>query len=127
MRGEIRCDERLLAILASTDVQEVVRARVELVADPDRPHVELVSTKRRTTREDGDVAAIGVDVQVVGVQVTDAGSSSGARFPVRANGAALGQDPAELEHRGVGGEDDELGAGLDQAEATIERAPRATE
>ena len=45
LAGEIRCDERLLAILASTDVQEVVRARVELVGDPDRPNGQLVATQ----------------------------------------------------------------------------------
>ena len=72
LASEIRRDERLLAILASTDVQQVVRGRVELVADPDRPNDQLVATQLRTTREDRDVAAIGVDVQVVGVQVTEA-------------------------------------------------------
>ena len=50
LRGEVGCDERLLAILAAADVEEVVRARVERVTEPDRPHVELVAAKRRPPR-----------------------------------------------------------------------------
>ena len=36
LRGEIRRDQRLLAILAAADVEQVVRAGRERVAEPDR-------------------------------------------------------------------------------------------
>ena len=70
-RGEIGRDQRLLAILASTDVVEVVLAGANGVTDRDRRHVELVAPQPRPPREDGDVAAVGVDVEVLGVQMPD--------------------------------------------------------
>jgi hypothetical protein len=72
--GEIGCDERLLAILATADVEEVVFRGLERVADTDRPDVELVAAQGGATFEHGDVPSIGVDVEVVGVEVTDADS-----------------------------------------------------
>ena len=39
---------------------------------PIAEHVELVAAGASTFREDGDVAAVGVDVQVVRVEVPDA-------------------------------------------------------
>ena len=42
------------------------------VAHPDRAHVELVAAERCALGEDRDVAAVGVDVQVVGVEMTHA-------------------------------------------------------
>ena len=65
-------DERLLAILAAADVEEVDLAGRDRVAEPDRAHVELVAARRGALREHGDVAAVGVDVQVVGIEMPDA-------------------------------------------------------
>ena len=48
-----------------------MRGGVERLTDVDRVHDELVSPQRRTPLEDGEVAAIGVDVEVVGVQVPE--------------------------------------------------------
>ena len=65
-------DERLLAVLAAADVEQVVRARPQRVAHRDRLDVELVPAPGRAPREHRDVAAVGVDVQVVRIEVPDA-------------------------------------------------------
>src|SRR4051812_15992784 len=70
-RGEVGRDESLLAILAAADVEEIVVAGDERIAEPDRANLELVPAPSRPPREHGHVAAIGVDVQVVRVQVAD--------------------------------------------------------
>ncbi len=72
LRCEIRRDQSLLAVLAATDVEQIVLARPHLVAQGERRHFELVAPPARTAVEDGDIAAIGVDVQIVRVQVPDA-------------------------------------------------------
>jgi hypothetical protein len=69
---EVLGDEQLLAILASADVVEVVRARIDRVVRPDRRHPELVPPPGGPPREHGDVAAVGVDVEVVRIEVPDA-------------------------------------------------------
>ena len=69
--GEVGGDERLLAVLAAADVEEVVLAGDEAVAEADRAHLELVAAPRRPPGEDRHVAAVGVDVQVVGIEVAD--------------------------------------------------------
>ncbi len=71
-RREVDGDRRLLAILAAADVHEVVIARRQRLAEPDRVDDELVAAQRRAAREHGDVPAIGIDVQVVRIQVPDA-------------------------------------------------------
>ena len=68
---EILGDEELLSILAAADVIEVVLARDDRVAHSKRGHVELVATPGRPPREHGDVAAIGVDIEVVGIEMAD--------------------------------------------------------
>ena len=68
---EILRDEELFAVLAAADVVEIVRARRDRVRHPERCHLELVATPRRAPREDGDVPAVGVDVEVVRVQMAD--------------------------------------------------------
>ena len=65
-------DERLLAILAAADVEEV-----DLAAGTGSPMpiARTSSSWPRSARalgEHGDVAAVGVDVQVVGIEVADA-------------------------------------------------------
>ena len=42
-RGEVRGDERLLAVLAAADVEQIVRSGLQLVPEPDRQHRELMS------------------------------------------------------------------------------------
>src|SRR5262249_17252224 len=69
--GERRGDQLLLAILAAADVEEVVLAGLNDAARAERPHLELVAAPGGTTSEDGDVRAVGVDVQVVREQVAD--------------------------------------------------------
>ena len=69
---EILRDEQLLSILPAADVVEVVLARHDRVAHPERRHLELVAAPRRPPREHGDVAAVGVDVEVVRIEVADA-------------------------------------------------------
>ena len=41
------------------------------LADPDRLDDELVTAQRRAAREHRDVPAVGVDVEVLGVEMTD--------------------------------------------------------
>ena len=69
--GEVGRDQRLLAVLAAADVEEVDLAARHVVARPDRAHVELVPAPARPALEHGDVAAVGVDVEVVRVEVAD--------------------------------------------------------
>ena len=69
---EIVRDERLLAILPAADVEEVDLTRRHRIPHADRQHLELVAALRARSREDGDVAAVGVDVQVVGIEMADA-------------------------------------------------------
>ena len=71
LRREIIRDERLLAILAAADVEQIVLARPHAVADAESVDLELMATPRRAPREHGDVAPIGIDVQVVGIEVSD--------------------------------------------------------
>ena len=72
LRGEVARDEELLAILAASEVVQVVRARNDRVVHSDFRDVELVPTPGRARGKHGDVAAVGVDVQVVGIQMGDA-------------------------------------------------------
>jgi hypothetical protein len=68
---EARSDQRLLPVLAAADVEEVVLARHDRIVRPDRADIELEPAPGRSPRQDGDVAAVGVDVQVVRVQMAD--------------------------------------------------------
>ncbi len=70
--GEIVRDERLLAVLATTDVEEVDLAGRDLVVHADGAHLELVPARSRALRENGDVAAVRVDVEVIRIEVADA-------------------------------------------------------
>ena len=78
-RREIRSDQLLLTILAAADVEQVVLAGAQLVADADRLDRKLQPARGRPALEDGDVAPVGVDVQVLGVQVPDADRRHAAR------------------------------------------------
>ena len=69
--GEVGGDERLLAVLAAADVVEVVLAGPDGLAETDRPVVQLDAAPRAPALEDGDVAAVRVDVQVLGIEVRD--------------------------------------------------------
>ena len=71
LRGQIRRHERLFAILAAADVEQIVLPGRELVAERDRRHLELVASERSAPAQHRDVAAVGVDVQVVRIQMTD--------------------------------------------------------
>jgi hypothetical protein len=66
---QVRSDERLLAILAAADVEEVVLARDERITERHGPHLELDPSPRRPLSEDRDVAPVGVDVQVLRVEM----------------------------------------------------------
>ena len=68
---EVRRYELLLAILSAADVQEVVLAGPDFLSHGERVHLELVSAPGRAPREHGDVAAVGIDVEVVGIEMTD--------------------------------------------------------
>src|SRR6185437_15267414 len=70
--GEVTGDHRLLAILAPADVEEVVRPRRERRLERDRVDVELVPARSGPMLEHGDVPPVGVDVEVLGVQMPDA-------------------------------------------------------
>jgi hypothetical protein len=78
-RREVRSDELLLAVLAAADVEEVVLTGPQLVADTDRFDRELQPARRRPAFEDGNVAPVGVDVQVLGVEMPDADRRHAAR------------------------------------------------
>lgn len=87
LRRQIGRDERLFAVLPSAHVEEVVCAWAELVAEPDRFHLELLAAELGPPREDRDVAAVRVDVQIVRIEMSDThfhnGSSQYARTSPR--------------------------------------------
>ena len=76
-RGELRCDQRLLAILAAADVEEVVLPVPNLGARAQGPHLELIAAPGGPALEHGDVAAVGVDVEVIREQMADDQRSHG--------------------------------------------------
>ena len=69
--GEVGGDQLLLAILATADVEEIVRAGLQLVPDRHPLDDEVVAAERGSPRQHGDVAAVGVDVQVLRIEVAD--------------------------------------------------------
>ena len=69
---DIRSDQRLLAILSAAHVIEIDLVCAHVVADADVRHFQVVAAPRRALPQDRDVAAVGVDVQVVRVEVPDA-------------------------------------------------------
>jgi hypothetical protein len=72
LRRQIGRDERLLAILSAADVEEIVRAGRDVVPETDRDDLELMSTEGSAAAEHRDVPAVGVDVQVLGIEMSDA-------------------------------------------------------
>ena len=76
---QIGGDERLLAVLAAADVVEVASGRLDPVAEPDCTHLQLVPPPCCTLPQHCDVAAIRVDVQVVGIEVADDDRHVGTR------------------------------------------------
>ena len=71
LRRDVRRNERLLAVLAAADVEEIVLSGPQRIAHPDRPHLELDPAPGGAPGQNGHVAAVGVDVQVVRVEVAD--------------------------------------------------------
>ena len=68
---EVGRDQLLLAILATADVEELDPVR-DGIAEPDRRHLELVAAGGGPHRQDGDVPAVGIDIEVLGIEVPDA-------------------------------------------------------
>src|SRR5215203_6047471 len=60
-----------LPILSSSDVEEIVLVRTHRVAETDRPIVQLDAAPGSAPLEHGHVAAVGVDVEVVRIQMTE--------------------------------------------------------
>ena len=120
---EVGRDERLLAVLAAADVDEVERPRLERVTRLDGGHLERVATQGRPAGEHGDVAPVGVDVEVVRVEVRDERSSR-RLLPERPHEATAHGDRPQLEHRGVGGEHTELAARAARVPSPRSRASR---
>jgi hypothetical protein len=71
LRGQILRDKCLLAVLAAADIKEIVVVRPQRIADRDGTHLQLVTTPSCAAGQDRDVAAIGIDVQIVGIEVPD--------------------------------------------------------
>jgi hypothetical protein len=71
LRGQILRDQGLLAVLAASDVQQIVLIRPQRIADRDSPHLKVVAPPRRAAGKDRDVAAIGIDVEVVRIEMPD--------------------------------------------------------
>ena len=69
---EVLRDEQLLAVLAAAHVVEIVLAGHDRGVHAEGAHREVVSSECGAAREHGDVAAVGVDVEVVGIEVPDA-------------------------------------------------------
>jgi hypothetical protein len=72
LRSDVGRDQRLLAVLPAAYVVQVDLPSVHVLANPDVRDLELVASPRRPLPQHGDVAAVGVDVQVVRVEMPDA-------------------------------------------------------
>src|SRR5205814_3457535 len=68
---EVLRNEQLLTVLPAADVVEVVLAGCDRVSHPQRRHLQLVPPPGRPPSEYRDVATVGVDVEVVRVEVSD--------------------------------------------------------
>ena len=68
--GEVAGDERLLSILAPAHVEEV-DVRRHGIAEADAGDLEADGAPRAAALEHRDVPAIGVDVEIVGIQMPD--------------------------------------------------------
>ena len=64
-------DEQLVAILAAADQVQVGGLGVELLADPQRPLLELEAAPLEPPADDLDVAAVGVDREVLGIELAE--------------------------------------------------------
>ena len=71
LRDEVARDERLFPVLAAADVQQIVIAGSHRIADADRRHPEVVTPPGGAPREHRDVAAVGLDVEVVRILMSD--------------------------------------------------------
>ena len=124
LRGQILRDKGLLAVLAAADVEQIVLIRPQRIADRDSTHLELVAPPRCAPGEDRDVAAVGIDVEVVRIEMPDddlhAARSQYGRTKPRSPTTFR-----EREHRRVRGQDHELTPCGSQLEPAVERRPRA--
>src|SRR5580765_6611585 len=71
LRGQIVRDKGLFAILAASHVQQIVLIRPQRIAERDSTDIQLVAPPRCAPGEDRNVAAVGIDVEVVGIQMPD--------------------------------------------------------
>src|SRR5262249_49233655 len=78
--GEVGRDRDLLSILPAADIGEIEGAGTEVVANADRRDGQLVAAQGGPAREQRDVAAVGVDVQVLGIQMGDADSHARSQY-----------------------------------------------
>src|SRR5436309_11372521 len=69
--GELGRDQRLLTILTTAHVEQVVFSPLDLGACAEWPHLELIAPPGGPGAQDGDVAAVGVDVEVIREKVAD--------------------------------------------------------
>ena len=69
--GEVLRAQRLVAVLAAAEVEEVVGVGVELLAEPRARQLEADPAPRAAPLEQQQVAAVGVDVHQVRVQRAD--------------------------------------------------------
>ena len=77
--GEVGGDEELLPVLSASDVEEIVRSGDDAVRHPQPRDLELVAAPLGPPTEDGHVAPVGVDVEVVGIQMRDTDRRHAAR------------------------------------------------
>ena len=70
--GQVVRHDALVAILSSPEVVEVVSARLDTVAEPDFGDLQGEPAPLQPLGEHGDVAPVGVDVHLGGVEVAQA-------------------------------------------------------
>ena len=75
-RGQVLRAQRLVAVLAAAEVEEVVGVGVDRVADVGSRQLEADPAPLAAALEEQQVAAVGVDVHQVGVQRADAQAPS---------------------------------------------------
>src|SRR6185437_10892658 len=71
LRRQIRRDKGLLAVLAASDIQQIVLVGSQRIADRHRTHLKVMAPPRCAAGKDRDVAAVGIDVEVVRIEMPD--------------------------------------------------------
>jgi hypothetical protein len=68
---QVGCAAALILVLAASEVEQIEAPGIDLIADPNRRHIAADRAPAAAILEHGDVASVGIDVQLIGVEGRD--------------------------------------------------------